>query len=165
MPDPQEAQQLLQALALTGGTTVVAAMATDGWQAVRVRIARLFRRGDPAHRSAIDAQLANSNTLVAQAEDADRARTGLAALWQLQLEALLRECPDAEEELRALIAEVSDALPQAQQSWVQNITARDHSHAYGAQHGSVNIYHAIPGQAQPKGAADPAMDPGCGDIS
>lgn len=162
MPDPQEAQQLLQALALTGGTTVVAAMATDAWQAVRVRIARLFRRGDPAHRSAIEAQLANSNTLVAQAEDAGRARTGLVALWQLQLEALLREYPDAEEELRTLIAEVSGALPQ---SWVQNITARDHSHAYGAQHGNVNVYHASPGQAQPKGAADPAMDPGCGDIS
>jgi hypothetical protein len=161
MPDPQDAQQILETLALTGGTTLVAAMATDAWQAARTRIARLFRHGDPAQQSAIEAQLMNSNTLVVQAEDADRARRGLVALWQLQLEAFLRQHPDAEGELRNLIAEVRGALPKAQQSWVQNITARDHGHAYGAQHGNVNVYQADPGQVQPP---RPAIDSDADDV-
>jgi hypothetical protein len=159
MPDPQEAQQLLEALALTGGTTLVAAMATDAWQTARAWIVRLFRHGDSTQRSAIEAQLTNSNTLVMQAQDTDRVRKGLVALWQLQLEALLRQYPDAEEELRNLIAEVRDALPEVQQSWVQNVTARDHGHAYGAQHGNINVFHASPEQVQPTvSATDPGLD-------
>lgn len=162
MPDPQDAQQFLETLALTGSTTLVAAMATDAWHTACARIAGLFRRGDPGQQSAIEAQLDNSNALVTQAEDTDRARTGLVPLWQLQLEALLRRYPDAEDELRTMIAEVRSALPQAQQSWVQNITAHDHGHAYGAQHGNVNVYHAGPGQVQPPARA---MAPDPDDVS
>jgi hypothetical protein len=161
MPDPQDAQQVLEALALTGGTTLVAAMATDAWQTTRARVARLFRHGESTQRSAVEAQLTNSNTLVMEAEDTERARMGLVPLWQLQLEALLRQYPEAEGELRSLIAEVRGALPEAQQSWAQNITARDHGHAYGAQGGNVNVYHASPGQVQPTG---PAMDPDPDDV-
>jgi hypothetical protein len=42
MPDPPDAQQVLEALALTGARTVVAAMATGAWQATRTGTARLF---------------------------------------------------------------------------------------------------------------------------
>jgi hypothetical protein len=58
MPDPQDAQQALEALALTGATAVVTAMATDSWQAIRARTLELFRRHRPSRGTAgIEADL------------------------------------------------------------------------------------------------------------
>jgi hypothetical protein len=147
MPDPQDAQQMLEALALTGATTVVAAMATDAWQAARARTVRLFH-----HRThdfpAVEAQLEGDAVVVARDEDAEAARQELVGPWRRRLVALLREDPDAAAELTALIHEVRRELPQAQRSWVQTNTAHGHGIVNAVQHGSQHNYY--PDSAPPE---------------
>lgn len=141
-------EDALATLAMTGATTVVAAMATSAWDAARTGVLRLFGRG-AAEPAAIEAQLDGNNALVARAEDGERARQSLVGSWRLQLEELLQQHPDVAGELQDVVADVQAKLPQTQQFWVQNVIARDHGHAYGAMHGNVNVYHAAPGQVQP----------------
>ncbi|WP_405653947.1 hypothetical protein [Streptomyces sp. NBC_00019] len=83
----------LAALALSAATTVVAAMATDSWNGARNRIARIFRHNGT--QTAAEQTLDTNNTLVEQAEDADRTRELLAPQWQAQLEGLLGGHPEA----------------------------------------------------------------------
>ncbi|MDX2680415.1 hypothetical protein [Streptomyces soliscabiei] len=142
MPEP-----VLTALALTGATTVVAAMATDAWQVTRAGVNRLFRRGDAVQQGAVDAQLEGNALLVAQAGDADgaeQARQTLIPVWQLHFQALLRDHPETADELRALISEVRAALPEDRQNWTQTNVARDGSTLYAAQGGNVYHYHVRP---------------------
>jgi len=148
MPDPQEAQQMLEALALTGATAVVAAMATDAWQATRTGTARMFhRRGRPLE--VIEAQLDGDAAVVEQDEDTDGARRDLAGPWKRRLVALLREHPDAEADLWALIGQVRKELPEAQQSWVQTNIARHGGQVFAAQGGDVVVHQAPPSPARP----------------
>lgn len=140
MPDPQEAQQVLEALALTGATTVVAAMATDAWQAARTGTARLFhRRGGTL--SAIEAQLDGDAEVVDRDEYADAARGDLVGAWKRRLIALLREFPEAGADLQALIEQVGGELPPAQRSWVQNNLATDHGVINAVQHGHQHNFY------------------------
>ncbi|MGH3950776.1 MAG: hypothetical protein ACRDSE_16940 [Pseudonocardiaceae bacterium] len=134
----------LAALAGAGGTALVGAMATDAWRATRSGVARLFGRGGPARQTAIEAQLDGNAALVAQAEDPDEARQNLAAVWRLELAALLRQHPETEDELRALVARIHEALPAAQQTWVQTNIARDQATQNIVQHGNVHVH---PGDA------------------
>jgi hypothetical protein len=144
VPDPQDTQQILEALALTGATTVVAAMATNAWQAARAGTARLFRHDGPARQEAAAAQLEADAALVARAGNAERARRGLIPRWQLELEELLRDHGDAAGEVQALVREVRSLLPRAQQSWVQNNIARDHGQVFAAMGGNVIVHQGPP---------------------
>lgn len=139
----------LAVLAGAGGSALVGAMATDAWQATRSGVAGLFGRGGPARQTAIAAQLDDNAALVAQAEDPDEVRQSLAAVWQLQLEALLRQDPGAEEELRALVAQVRQALPAPQQTWVQTNIARDQARQNIVRHGTLHVH---PGGGDPPGS-------------
>ncbi len=137
----------LAALAGAGGTALVGAMATDAWQSTRSGVARLFGRGGTARQAAIETQLDSNTTLVAQAEDPDEARQTLAGLWRLELTELLRWHPDAEDELRALITQIQDALPAAQQTWVQTNIARDQATQHIVQRGNLHVH---PGSTEPE---------------
>ena len=130
----------LAALAGAAGTAVVGAMATDVWQVARSGVVRLFGRGGPERRTAIEAQLDGNAALVAEAGDPDEVRRGLAAMWRPKLEALLRQHPDVEEELRVLVAQVRDRLPAPQQTWVQNNIARDQATQNIVQHGTLHVH-------------------------
>jgi hypothetical protein len=141
-------------LAGAGGSALVGAMATDAWQAARSGVARLFRRGGPERQSAIEAQLDGNAALVVQAEDAAAVRRSLVPVWRLQLEALLRQCPEVEEELRALVVQVREALPPPQQSWVQTNIARDEARQNIVQHGTLHVHSGGDGRAAP---IDPAL--------
>ncbi|MFD9403097.1 hypothetical protein ACFWA4_30285 [Streptomyces sp. NPDC060011] len=135
----------LAPLALTGATTLVAAIATDAWQVARTGVARLFRRRDQVLQSAIEAQLQGNATLVAQAEDAEQARQALIPMWQLELKQLLRQHPDAADELQALINEISAAMPQTQRTWAQKVQtniAKHGSQVIAAQDGNVIVHQA-----------------------
>ena len=66
-----------------------------------------------------------------QAEDADEVRQDLAAIWRLELGALLRQHPGAEDELRTLVVRVWETLPTAQQTWVRINIVRNQSTQYG----------------------------------
>lgn len=155
MPDPQDAQQILEALALTGATTVVAAMATDAWQATRTGTARLFRHGGPARQEAAAARLESDAALVARAANAQRARLGLIPRWQLELEELLRDHGDAASEVQALVAEVRSLLTGMQETWVQNNIARDRGQVFASLGGNVIVHQGPP---EPAGADIGATD-------
>ncbi|UKY48166.1 hypothetical protein [Streptomyces inhibens] len=127
------------ALAMTGATTVVAAMATDAWTTARARVARLFRRAGLAEQTAIEAQMDGHAALVARSVDADGARHDLVPVWRLQLAEFLREHPDAAEELRRLVGEVQAELPPAQQIWQQTNVARDNGQVFAALGGNVIV--------------------------
>jgi tetratricopeptide (TPR) repeat protein len=139
---------VLGELAEVGGTALVGAMATDAWQATRSEVAQLFGRGGLARQAAIEAQLDGNAALVAQARDPDEVRQSLVGVWRLQLEALLGEHPDAVEELSALVAKVREALPAAQQTWVQTNIARDQATQNIVQHGTLHVH---PGGDGPTG--------------
>jgi hypothetical protein len=140
--------EALAALAGAGGSALVGAMVTDAWQVTRDGVAGLFGRGGPQRQAAIETQLDSHAALVSQAEDAgedagedaDEVRPSLAAVWRLELAGLLRRSPDAEDELRALVAQIRDALPDARQTWVQTNLARDHATQNIVQHGDLHIH-------------------------
>ncbi|HEX2299338.1 MAG TPA: hypothetical protein VHH34_12640 [Pseudonocardiaceae bacterium] len=136
----------LAALATAGGTALAAAMATDAWQSTRSAVVRLFGRDSAPRQATIETQLDCNATLVAQAEEPDAARQSLAGVWRLELESLLRRHPEAEDELRALITQIHNALPAAQQTWVQTNIARDQARQNIVQHGTLHVH---PGDTEP----------------
>ncbi|WP_328868681.1 hypothetical protein OHT76_00360 [Streptomyces sp. NBC_00287] len=135
--------EALTTLAMTGATTIVAAMATQAWQATRTGVLQLFHH-DQTQQTTITAQLDGDAVLVTEDDDADGARRALVSSWKLRLEKLLRQHPDAADELRALMAEVQAELPQSQQRWVQNNTSHDHGTVFAVQGGNLHL-HKGPG--------------------
>lgn len=141
----------LSALALTGATTIVSAMATEAWLTTRAGVLQLLRHSAvaEARQAAVGAQLDGDADWVADDEDADSVRAALLPAWNGRLAALLRDHPDTADQLQVLVDTVRAALPPDGDRWVQNITAREHGHAYGAQGGNVIVHHAGPGQVRP----------------
>jgi hypothetical protein len=138
---------MLETLAVAGATALVGAMATDAWQAARAGFAKLFGRGGQQKRELADRRLDQAAAQVAHADhdNQDRVRGELLAAWQIRLQDLLDEHPDALEELRTLTAQVQAQLPAAQQAWMQHNLARDHGTVYGVQAGDQHIhYHRTP---------------------
>lgn len=113
----------LVGLAMAGATTLVAAMATDAWQATRDGVLGLFHRDGQAQQVALLAQADGNAARVEQCEDRDSARQRLIPLWQGELEEFLSRHPDAAADLRSLTQRVRAQLPETQLSWVQNVTA------------------------------------------
>ncbi|WP_058041123.1 hypothetical protein [Streptomyces roseifaciens] len=142
------------ALVLSAATVLVNSMATDAWQATKDLFARVFGRADD-DGSVIRAQLDRGAAQIARADDRERlerVRQVLVGSWQLELETLLRDHPEAEAELRAALAEI--APQQTGQTWQQTNIARDHGTTYAAQGGNVNHYTV--NQSQVPIAPDPS---------
>ncbi|MEU1182533.1 hypothetical protein ABZ464_33830 [Streptomyces sp. NPDC005820] len=146
-------EESLTALAASGGAAIVAAMATDAWASTRAAVVRLFRRAGEGQQTTVRLCLEDDASLVAGASDAVQARQALLAAWQLRLETLVSQYPDAADELRALISASLAALPQHERHWVQNNIARDHGQVFAALGGNV-IVHASPPPPPP-----PAPEP------
>lgn len=128
------------ALAMSGATTLVAAMATSAWEATRSAAGRMFRRRGQDQQAVIEAQLDGDADLVEQDEDAAGARRDLIGPWTRRLAALLSEHPETQAELRALIEEAHKELPAAQQSWVQCNTVENGGTIYALQgDGTLNV--------------------------
>ena len=102
-----------------GSTVVVGAMDTDAWPAARARVARLFGRGRPKRQARYEAQLDDSAAQVAEAGGSAEVRDGLVGAWRLELQALLHRHPDAAAELQAVVTQLKDTLPAAQQNWMR----------------------------------------------
>ncbi|QLE70406.1 hypothetical protein FGW37_01195 [Streptomyces rectiverticillatus] len=146
------------ALVLSAATVLVNSMATDAWQATKDLFARVFGRAGDDDGAVIRAQLDRGAAQIARADDRERLeriRQVLVGSWQLELETLLRDHPEAEAELRAALAEI--APQQAGQSWQQTNIARDHGTTYAAQGGNVNHYTLH--QNQVPVAPDPSGEP------
>lgn len=97
----------MAALASSGGTALVTAMVTDGWEGVRARFARLLGRGDAEESETAAARLERSRGKLAASSgtELEHVRANEEIAWRTRLEDLLENYPGAEEELRALIAE------------------------------------------------------------
>jgi hypothetical protein len=132
--------EALAALVEAGSGALVGAMATDAWQATRAGVVHLFGRGGTVRRKVIEAQLDGHADLVARAESPAAVRQSLVGLWRQELEALLHCCPEAEQELRALMMHISEALPDREQAWTQTNTAHDHATQNIVQHGTLNVH-------------------------
>jgi hypothetical protein len=153
-----EAQEI-EALAMVGATTIVAAMATDAWATARDRAAQLFQHRGPDRPDRIEAQLDANAALFAGARDAGRARLALVGSWRLELEGLLATHPDSGGQLEALIAEIRTALPAAQRQWVQHNTARENAVLNVVQYGTQNNNY----MDAPPPRLRPATGPGTGE--
>ncbi|MFE0381053.1 hypothetical protein ACFW1M_37075 [Streptomyces inhibens] len=124
----------LVALATAGATTLVQQMATDGWAAVRGRMAAfLARRRGTADEEALEDELEVSRAdLVAAQEESDQEGVaGVTTAWRLRLQRLLREDPAAVAELRALLDEVA---PERDRQTVREV---HNTISGGVQHGPV----------------------------
>lgn len=132
-PHDQHTLSEWSAVAEAGATVLVAAMATSGWQATRSGVVGLFGRRGPARQAAIGVELDAHAALVSQADNPDEVRQGLPAVWRLELAALLRQHPEAKDQLRTLVVRAWEALPTTQQTWVRTNIAHNQATQYTAQ--------------------------------
>lgn len=119
--------EALLALAALAGNTVVAAAATDAWEAARRKFARLLGRGDPDKEKAAERRLEQTHDQLTNAagEDLERVRVALEAQWVTRLADLLEDDPGVEAELRAVVEEIRSQLPTG------TVAAADHAVAAG----------------------------------
>ncbi|MGA5703318.1 hypothetical protein [Peterkaempfera bronchialis] len=101
----------LAALAVSGATTLVGLMAGDAWTSAKARITALLGRGRPGRGDSVADELEESQReLIAARDSGDESSVAdIEAMWRLRIRQLLREEPEAADEVRALIAEASGA--------------------------------------------------------
>ena len=133
--------EALTALASAGGTALVTAMVTDGWEGVKGRFARLFGRGDAAQAEAAAGRLEQSRAALAglSSPDLERARAGQEIVWRTRLGDLLEQDPAAERELRALVAEVQAQVIGSAGRVEQHAAAFDQAQQAVQGHGVQNV--------------------------
>ncbi|WP_146191745.1 hypothetical protein [Streptomyces sp. VMFN-G11Ma] len=123
----------LIALASAGGTAVVSAMATDGWNTFRSSIVTLWRQFRPDSASEVDRDLETSRSALLAAPDreAEQLRQALQSAWQGRMLTLFLEDRSAAVEFEALLSRLTGAA-----SLKPNLTfhaeARDHGRVYQA---------------------------------
>jgi len=141
--------EALTALASTGGTALVTAMVTDGWEEGRARFARLFGRGDAKQAEAAAGRLEQSRGVLAglSGADLDRARAEQEIIWRTRLGDLLEQDPAAESELRALVAEVQAQVIGSAGQVEQHAAAFDQAQQAIQGHGVQNV--TFGGQGEP----------------
>ena len=105
--------EVLLELAQWAGQTVAAAALTDTWESVRGRVARLLGHGDARQSELAERRLAQTREQLMAAEPgaAAQVRQEAAGEWTVRFKDLLEEDPSAEAELRAMVEEITAALP------------------------------------------------------
>ena len=133
--------EALTALASTGGTALVTAMVTDSWEGVKARFARLFGRGDARQAEAAAGRLEQSRAVLAglSGPELDRARAEQEVIWRTRLGDLLEQEPAAEQELRALVAEVQAQVVGSAGRVEQHAAAFDQAQQAVQGHGVQNV--------------------------
>jgi hypothetical protein len=116
-------------LAAAGGTALVTAMVTDGWESFKARFARLLGRGNAGETEAVGVRLDESHAMLLGLAGADleRARGEQQLAWRVRLADALERHPGAENELRSLVAEVQTQTRIPPVSIQQNVTSFDHA--------------------------------------
>lgn len=119
--------EALTALASTGGTALVTAMVTDGWEGIRTRFARMIGRGNTAETKAAEARLDQSRAALegVTGSDLERTRAEQEIVWRTRLSDLLEQDPSVEAELRDLIAETQSQVKWAGGRVEQQVAAFD----------------------------------------
>jgi hypothetical protein len=153
--------EALTTLASTGGTALITAMVTDGWEGVRTRFARLLARGDTAETETVAARLERSRTLLATAsgEELERAKAEQVIAWRARLEDLLEQDPDAAQTLRTLVTEIQVVRSGGRVE--QHATAHDQAQQVVQGHGVQNVNFGGPRDSIPA-RSDHGGPPGLG---
>ncbi|MDV9169810.1 hypothetical protein R6V09_06625 [Streptomyces sp. W16] len=133
----------LTELAAAGSAALVAAASTDAWQTTRDRFVRILSRGDPDRVETASRRL-DVLRHAAQTPDGDRGLAEARRTWQIRLQDLLEEHPEAADELRSTIASLPPPRP-ATTSYRQHGAARDHGRVFMNQHGYQIIRETRPG--------------------
>lgn len=133
--------EALTALASTGGTALVTAMVTDGWEGVKARFARLFGRGEGAQAETAAGRLEQSRAALEglSGPDLERVRAEQQIIWRTRLGDLLEQDPAAEAELRTLIAEVQATVAGSAGRVEQHAVAFDQAQQVIQGHGVQNV--------------------------
>lgn len=106
------------ALAVRGGDALVGAMGTDGWSAVRDRVALLWAGGDPVRGQLVADQL---NGTCQALHSGRTVRSAAAGLWRGRVAGLLRERPGT-------AVELAEILDEVQFSWGGPVSSRGRGH-------------------------------------
>ncbi|MBQ0850809.1 MULTISPECIES: hypothetical protein [Streptomyces] len=101
----------MEPVVLAAGTALVAAMASDAWEAARGALVDLWRKGKPEEAEAVGNELQRARTVALESRrtvdpDAEQALIGF---WRMRLDHLLRERPDLARELRGVLED--DLVP------------------------------------------------------
>lgn len=130
-------------LSMAGGTALVTAMVTDGWEGFKTRFARLLGRGDTNETGIVAAKLDESRAVLAVLAGAEllRARAEQELAWRIRLGDLLEGRPEADGELRALIGDVQVQVGALAGRVEQHITGSDRAQQAVQGHGfQVNTF-------------------------
>jgi hypothetical protein len=132
--------ETLAALASTGGTALVTAMVTDGWEDMKGKFARLFGRGKVKAEAAA-ARLEQSREALAGLSGADleRTRAEQEVVWRTRLGDLLEHDPAAQTELRRLVSEVQAQVAGSVGPVHQQAAAYDQAQQAVLGHGVQNV--------------------------
>jgi hypothetical protein len=131
--------EALATLASTGGTALVTAMVTDGWEGLRGKLARLLGRGDTKAEAVALGRLDESRAaLTVAGQDAGLVEQELAVVWRTRLEDFLEREPEAAHELRSLVAEAQAATMAAGRVHV-NAAAYDQAQQAVQGQGTMNV--------------------------
>lgn len=133
--------EALAGLASTGGTALVTAMVTDGWEDVKGGFARLFGRGKTGEAETAIARLEQSQAALAGLSGADleQARAEQEVVWRTRLGDLLEKDPAAEKELRRLASEVQAQVAGSAGPVQQHAAAYDQAQQAVLGHGVQNV--------------------------
>lgn len=136
----------VEALATTASSAVVTAAATDAFEAVRHKVARLFGRGEPDQAIEQRLQATQQDISSAGESNSDRVRASLARDWAVRFKDFLADNPDAVEELAALVTELRlgvTAIGGALAAGRDTSVIADHGTAAGVVHGDVSVTYLL----------------------
>lgn len=138
--------EALTALAAAGGTAVVQAAGTSGWQGFQRAVARWFARGDEDRERVVLERLDDDARALAAGDGDPRVRVSRQAAWQARFETVLEELDDEEREpavegLRALLGTyAAGATGDCGQTIGGDVSVRaDHGSAAALRMGDVTI--------------------------
>lgn len=123
----------LIALAGAGGSAVVSAMATDGWETLRSGVVTLWRRFRPDSAAELERDLDTSRSALLAAPDTGirSVREALQSAWQGRMLTLFLEDQAAAAEFEALLSKLTEA-GTLRTNITFNAEARDHGRVYQA---------------------------------
>src|ERR1700678_3932691 len=130
------------ALATQAGRMVVDAATTDGWETAERRYTEVLGRGD-AERTRLAGQWleeTRGQLTGKTGADTELLRTALAVRWAGRLADLLKENPDAETDLKALVQDIQAAAPNGEVSVPHRVVSANgvvSTHSAGLEHPGV----------------------------
>ncbi|MFD7955001.1 hypothetical protein ACFV4X_16070 [Streptomyces ardesiacus] len=110
----------LTALAVSGATTLVGLMVSESWTQARDRVARFFARGGEQGSAEEELVRSQQALMAARAAQDDLAGADIEAEWRMRLRRVLQDDPQAADELRTLLSEVSPGVQDDRGASVHN---------------------------------------------